>query len=102
VRVQHHIILIRCIAVHVSTSGGDGAQLDHQGILAAGRLIVAQCGAVASTAVSILQYSKRQYKAGSNIVGIRADRGTECQKGDSVLVNGGACWLCYKKTSTYA
>lgn len=52
--VQHHVVLIWCVAVYVSTGRGDGAQLHNQRVLAPIGLKVAQRRAVATTAISIL------------------------------------------------
>lgn len=54
VRVQHHVVLVRRVAVHVSAMGRNRAQLDHQGVLASRLLEVPERGAIAAAAVPVL------------------------------------------------
>ena len=58
VRVQHHVILLRRVAEHVGAMRRDGAQLDHQRVLAPRRLVVLERRASAAAAVPILRQQR--------------------------------------------
>lgn len=59
VRVQHHVVLIWRVAVHISAVGRNRAQLHHQGVLPTRLLKVPERGAVATAAVPVLSGLQR-------------------------------------------
>lgn len=53
--VRDHVVLVRCVRVHVRRGGRDRSELDHERVLAPSRLKVPQSGPVPSGPVPVLR-----------------------------------------------
>ena len=67
--IQHHVVLIGGIAIHICTVRGDGPQLDCQRVLAARGFVVAHRRASAASAVPVLQADVGGGQGGSVLLG---------------------------------